>query len=469
MGDSEALLEEITAQGGAAALAQIGFVADESITNQLNEYALDYAEERSAEMVGKRWVDGELVDNPDAEWVISDTTREMLRGDIAAAIEAGTSNDDLADQLAENYAFSDARAETIARTETAYADVAGNLNAYRESGQVESKQWLISADACDECLELEDEVVGIDEDFPNDGGDGPPLHPNCFSGDAVVTAGGVSAYFKRWFKGEVIVIGAAGIADLTVTPNHPILTQRGWVAAGDLQIEDRLFQAIDPRAALTLADPDHDHIEARFDEVAGAFLMTRRVSTRAVPVSAEHFHGDGISDTEVDVVRPACALRDDRPERQERPTHCALCGRHIDQAKRKFAAPSGLDENFRADGATARGSMGGASHARALRRSDFGHSQQHGRAAVTGFEVHALPAVAQGAAVASDTPSYIHARLAGQVRAVQIKSLIRREYFGHVYNLETKIGWYLANGIIAHNCRCDVLPVLSDEESQTKE
>lgn len=179
MDDAQELLEEITQQGGAAALSQIGFAADESITDQLNEYALDYAQERSAEMVGKRWVDGELVDNPNAEWVISETTRDLLRADIAAAIEEGESNDDLAGRLEDNYAFSDARAETIARTETAYADVAGNLNAYRESGQVESKRWLISADACDECLLLEDEVVGLDEDFPNDGGDGPPLHPNC--------------------------------------------------------------------------------------------------------------------------------------------------------------------------------------------------------------------------------------------------------------------------------------------------
>jgi SPP1 gp7 family putative phage head morphogenesis protein len=179
MDDAQDLLEEITQSGGAEALAQIGFAADESITNQLNEYALDYARERSAEMVGKRWVDGELVDNPNAEWVISETTRDLLRADIADAIEEGLSNDDLADLLAENYAFSDERAETIARTETAYADVAGNLNAYRESGQVSNKRWLTAPDCCDECLELDGEVVGLEEDFPNDGGDGPPLHPNC--------------------------------------------------------------------------------------------------------------------------------------------------------------------------------------------------------------------------------------------------------------------------------------------------
>jgi hypothetical protein len=31
-----------------------------------------------------------------------------------------------------------------------------------------------------------------------------------------------------------------------------------------------------------------------------------------------------------------------------------------------------------------------------------------------------------------------------------------RAFCGHVYNLQTDTGWYLANTIIAHNCRCAV-------------
>jgi SPP1 gp7 family putative phage head morphogenesis protein len=177
--EAKDLLEEIAAAGGVDALAQIGFTADESITDQVNEYAVEYAKNRSAEMVGKRWVDGELIDNPDASWVIGESTRDMLRADIAAAIEAGSSNDSLASELSENYAFSDERAQTVARTETAFADVAGNLNAYKESGQVESKRWLTAPDCCDLCQDLDGVTVDLDEDFPDDGGDGPPLHPNC--------------------------------------------------------------------------------------------------------------------------------------------------------------------------------------------------------------------------------------------------------------------------------------------------
>lgn len=179
-GDAQAVLEAVAKDGTYEALAQIGFQdAGPDLVNLLNEKALSYSQERSAELVGMKYVDGELVENPNAEWAISESTREFVRADVARAIEEGMSNDDLADLLADNYAFSAERAEMIARTETAFADVAGNMAAYRESGVVESKKWITGADCCPECQLLDGMVVGIDEDFPNDGGDGPPLHPAC--------------------------------------------------------------------------------------------------------------------------------------------------------------------------------------------------------------------------------------------------------------------------------------------------
>jgi SPP1 gp7 family putative phage head morphogenesis protein len=178
MDDAQPLLEQLAREGGAAAIAQLG-LDDEGITDQANQFAIDYAAERSAEMVGKKWVDGELVDNPNAEWQIDDATREYLRVDIESAEDEGWSNDKLASVLADNYAFSDERAEAIARTETAFADVAGNLNAWKASGQVSQKQWIVGDGCCDECQDLDGVTVDLDDDFPDDGGDGPPLHPNC--------------------------------------------------------------------------------------------------------------------------------------------------------------------------------------------------------------------------------------------------------------------------------------------------
>jgi hypothetical protein len=38
----------------------------------------------------------------------------------------------------------------------------------------------------------------------------------------------------------------------------------------------------------------------------------------------------------------------------------------------------------------------------------------------------------------------------------QIIEIGRNKFSGHVYNLQTETDIYIADGIITHNCRCDV-------------
>jgi hypothetical protein len=116
--------------------------ADGSMLDQVNEAAVEWASERAAELVGMKY------ERPTARWcptrtrrwAITDSTRELLRGDVAAAIDEGLSPAELADRLEESYAFSSTIAPmTIARTEIADADIQGSLIAYRESGVVDRK------------------------------------------------------------------------------------------------------------------------------------------------------------------------------------------------------------------------------------------------------------------------------------------------------------------------------------------
>lgn len=171
-------LETLFADAAGEAATQVGYSLGVDAFALANKAALKYARDRAAEMVGMKWVGDEMVPNPNAKWQISDGTREMLRSDVRDAMADGWSNDRLAQELADNYAFSDQRAETVARTETARADVQGSLEGYRAAG-VEKKRWLTAPGCCDECQDLDGEEVGIDDQFPNDGGDGAPLHPNC--------------------------------------------------------------------------------------------------------------------------------------------------------------------------------------------------------------------------------------------------------------------------------------------------
>jgi len=149
-----------------------------------NDRAVDWALDRSAEMVGMKYVDGDLVQNPNAIWRIDEYERETLRETVSLAIEEGWSNDRLASAIQADNEFSDARAEMIARTETAQADMQGNAIAYKaaqEGGIQLLKRWITAGDdlVSIECQENADAGdIELGETFPS-GADWPPEHPNC--------------------------------------------------------------------------------------------------------------------------------------------------------------------------------------------------------------------------------------------------------------------------------------------------
>lgn len=179
-GDTQNILETITKDGAIQALNQLG-ISDEGIVSQANESAALYAKERSAEMVGMKWVAGKLVDNPDARWAITDATRDGIREAVAASFEGSLTDEDLANKIQADYTFSAKRATMIARTETLKADVNGNLLGWRASGQVDRKEWQTADDdlVSEDCMENQNAgVLKIDDLFPS-GDVAPPAHPNC--------------------------------------------------------------------------------------------------------------------------------------------------------------------------------------------------------------------------------------------------------------------------------------------------
>lgn len=133
------------------------------LLEQANEEAVEWAEDNA----------GELIKG------VEQTTKDGVKKLVAQALELGWTNDELADELMAAPEFGEARADLIATTETAMADVQGSLIGWRESGVVTGRTWVMGTDnidVCEECQAMNGVTVGIGEDF--DDGD-PPLHPRC--------------------------------------------------------------------------------------------------------------------------------------------------------------------------------------------------------------------------------------------------------------------------------------------------
>jgi hypothetical protein len=157
----------------AQGLAQVGAKTTADLLDQVNERAVTWAEQHAADLVTK----------------LANTTRVSLRGDLAAGIELGMSADDIADVISKDYGFSEARAELIARTERAFADVRGNTLAYAASGVVGGLKWITANEGddkvCPECESNDDVEVPMDpetgdatEAWPS-GDTECPGHPDC--------------------------------------------------------------------------------------------------------------------------------------------------------------------------------------------------------------------------------------------------------------------------------------------------
>ena len=458
--DLETVLAAIAQDGVAQGLAQIGYPTTADLLDQVNEKAVTWAEQHAADLVTK----------------LAETTRKSLRGDIAAAIELGMSTEDIADVIGADYGFSEARAELIARTERAFADVKGNLLGYAASGQVEGLRWITANEGddkvCADCELNDDVVVPMDpetgeatEAFPS-GDTVAPGHPDCFVSGTIVSAAGVSKHFKRWFEGEIVRVLIEGHEALTVTPNHPILTQRGWIPAGELLEGDDLFHVTDPGAFVRLCDPENHQVETRIEQIAGALSMSADVATICVPSTPEDFHGDGSTNQDVHIVGTNGRLS---PGRQAEGGKVSGDSNFIlaDSELERFARESTLHQlghrlDPAANGLVSLGRIGGTD-----RGGSLGHADAHGLASISNCQSGPHPGLAEGAAVASEHLGQIHAALTSLISTVKVQKLIRGEQWaGHVFNLQTDGGWYLANSIVAHNCRCDLLPVLTDETEE---
>ena len=175
-------LQAMYSSAAKAGLEQVKLEPTDEIVNHLDIAARDYVAERGAELVGKKVLDdGSLVENPDAKWSIAETTREDLQAVLTDGVEQGWSAKRLSDVIESSGVFNEDRALMIARTELALAHVAGNVEGWKQSGEVTGKRSLLGDlhDVPDECDDNADEgVIGFDESFSS-GDDFPPFHPNC--------------------------------------------------------------------------------------------------------------------------------------------------------------------------------------------------------------------------------------------------------------------------------------------------
>lgn len=132
---------------------------------------------------------------------VTEETEKLLASLISESFVSGLTVAEIA-ELIDDVFDDTVRAKMIARTEVVRAANYGALSAYKQSGVVESKEWLTAQDekVCPYCSHLDGKVIGLDESYLEVGGtlevvdangkthtftnnyldtQAPPVHPRC--------------------------------------------------------------------------------------------------------------------------------------------------------------------------------------------------------------------------------------------------------------------------------------------------
>lgn len=436
----------------------------------------------------------------------------------------------------------DSYAELVARTTTAEATNTGTLNQMDAMGQVLVKMTAHST-TCRVCASRQGRVyrtVEVDQlpegdprrAFPHIR-EGMPrwptyktVHPNCFVSGTSVLAKDVMAHTRRNYIGEVVTISVSGGNKLTVTPNHPILTPKGWVKAGALLKGDKVVKYVRKDDFFVGQDPNDIQVPTLIEDVPHALRKAGSVSTYTVEGTPEQFHGDG-SYGKVAIVDANSFLRNERePFGDKKILESQFVNRLKSRcpffAKRPFSQiffrPSHTPDRVMS-GAYARNPLlwGQSCHhllsrfRTSFRRwvtrfrkpvadghipnlevdcncmlghTTFVHSDNfldRERLSITSwFSSDSWPELPEDNSFSfglffnptdanTEDGCNLFNSLSGQVELLDVVHVEFNFFSGHVFNLHTRSGWYLANDIITHNCAHRILPYIWSQKTEEEQ
>ena len=358
-----------------------------------------------------------------------------------------------------------------ARTSITSAQNGGRQESYEKAAKMGidvKKVWVATKDprTRKSHQRMDGKKVSWDGKFPNglrypgDESGRPEEVYNCFTGCVKVASDSdVVRSYKHKYNGKIISIKTSGGVQFTCTPNHPILTPNGWVAAELLNNGDNIIVTFWENNVFSRVNPDINHGFPRIDTIheLGKKLRGERTSCLGVD-----FHGD-VATSNVEIV-----------------THKRLLGYVMDSSGRnginKFLLKlsnkplpcfGSLFEHFWSVCKTSFSFIGRKCKSLPFFKCSVSHSCEHGFGTIanrdsvlTEYSVNDLPA---------DTviDGELLDRLSCKVFLDTIVNVDVSVLSTHVYNLQTENGYYFVNssipqsegkcnGIfaIAKNCRC---------------
>ncbi len=249
---------------------------------------------------------------------IKDWTEEnivKMREVVGQMAIDGKSRKDIADYIQNRFKVAKDKAQFLARNETAIATTSYLKAKYQDEGFTHFK-WKTNLDGRERELHKElngkifaindPPVIYINKKTGEQQRGLPGETYNCLTGDMKITSPFLhNRIFKRQFRGEVIEL-ITDMGNLKLTPNHPILTNKGWVKASLLNIGDNIAKISNEAVSTCGSNPNYPEttIKEFFSFYAILFNQER------IALTDNDFHGDVSIDKQVNTINIKAKLRD---------------------------------------------------------------------------------------------------------------------------------------------------------------
>jgi len=287
----------------------------------------------------------------------------------------------------------------------------------------------------------------------------PPYHPFCLTGDSLISSRyPISRIFKRTYEGAIYTITTKNGNTIKCTPNHPILTIDGFVAASAIEKGGEIICDSICKGE-RISDVQDDNGVSRIDDLFVSLNVSSRSTSTKMPVASEYFHGDGTPNSEVHIINIDSSLRNKIDS-----SFIHSIKNHLLKTRMYFSFGlnrlSSLKFRISTLFSSSNGIMGffGTSFA-IFRRKSFGGSK-------TGFGLRSGNDSSLFKSASDSSPTYTdlsrniqNGSLGDSIFVDSIVDIKINFSRTHVYNLENDLGYYTTNGIINHNCRCRLVPV----------
>ena len=452
-----------------------------------------------------------------------------LRKAVAHSVEVGTRYSNLTKGITHYHEVSKGRVKLIARQESKALTNTYAEQRYADAGVTEyywrsvhgtanhpvrpRHQALNDASARGTVYRFDDPPV-VTEPGEAERRENPGFDFNCVTGDSKINfMGSANKLFRRFYTGKLCkLVTTSGV--LNMTPNHPVLTRRGWLLAKDVQLGDDLIHVVFNN---TFAKANYaDDLVPSFEELFE--FSQKQGSLMRYSGHTEQFHGDGLVDQKVDVISFKEGLMHNVGVQVLQLFKKFKFSRTNVVSMKCFRPPLCYVSRltFRLS-MLSNGLMRSISQSLAFFWRGVGHASIHAFRTISYFFYPKMEQVEIDLMVAN----LIHSRQGQDTCPIEIKilDLLRKTWFnlvprrfassssgriksseakffyesegidtkvlhdvahqhpgvvqfdrvvnhsfidfsGHVYNLENKVNWYSCNGLIIHNCRCRAIPIV---------